>query len=109
MPRLTITLPKDIYEKIKAISGDQDESMSYTIAKMTELGLLVTENQKKNNGAKKLSEVEEHCFKLIIQVNAIIKNMAAKNLDFTQEEFDKLRDSSILKFNELMGMKQEEL
>ena len=109
MPRLTITLPKDIYEKIQAVSGEQEESMSFTIAKMTELGLLVTENQKNNNGVKKLSEIEEHCFKLIIQMNAIIKNMAAKNLDFAQEEFDKLRDSSILKFNELTGIKQEEL
>ena len=50
MPRLTITLPKDIYEKIQAVSGEQEESMSFTIAKMTELGLLVTENQKKKQG-----------------------------------------------------------
>lgn len=109
MPRLTITLPKDIYDKVQTIAGDQDESMSYTISKMTELGLLVTENQKNNNGVKKLSDIEEHCFKLTIQMNAIIKNMAAKNLDFSQEEFDKIRDSSILKFNELMGIKREEL
>lgn len=83
MPRLSITLPKDLYDKVVAISGDNDESMSYTIAKMTELGLLVTENQKKNK-AKTLSDIEEHCYKLTIQMNAIIKNIAAKQLDFKQ-------------------------
>jgi hypothetical protein len=108
MPRLSITLPKDLYDKVADISGDNDESMSYTIAKMTELGLLVTENQKKNK-AKSLSDIEEHCYKLTIQMNAIIKNLAAKKLDFTQDDFDKLRDQSVLKYNDLMGIEVEEL
>jgi len=109
MPRLSITLPKDIYDKVLAISGSNDESLSYTIAKMTELGLLVTENQKKNKTDKALPDVEDHCYKLIIQMNAIIKNMAAKQLDFTQEDFDALRDSAIIKFNDLVGIEPEEL
>ena len=109
MPRLTITLPKDIHEQIITIAGDNDESISYTIAKMTELGLLVTENQKKNKGEKKLSDIEEHCYKLTIQMNAIIKNMAARQLDFTQDTFDKIRDQAILKYNDLMGITVEEL
>ena len=108
MPRLSITLPKDLYDKVADISGDNDESMSYTIAKMTELGLLVTENQKKNK-AKSLSDIEEHCYKLTIQMNAIIKNLAAKKLDFTQDDFDKLRDQSVLKYNDLMGIEVEDL
>ena len=108
MPRLSITLPKDLYDKITVISGDNDESMSYTIAKMTDLGLLVTENQKKNK-AKVLSDIEEHCYKLTIQMNAIIKNIAAKQLDFDQDDFDKLRDASILKYNDLVGIEVEEL
>ena len=108
MPRLSITLPKDLYDKVVAISGDNDESMSYTIAKMTELGLLVTENQKKNK-AKSLSDIEEHCYKLTIQMNAIIKNIAAKQMDFKQEDFDKLRDAAILKYNDLIGIEAEEL
>lgn len=108
MPRLSITLPKDLYDKVADISGDNDESMSYTIAKMTELGLLVTENQKKNK-AKALSDIEEHCYKLIIQMNAIIKNIAAKQLDFNKDDFDKLRDAAILKYNELIGIEIEEL
>jgi hypothetical protein len=109
MPRITITLPKSIHEQVIAIAGDNDESISYTIARMTELGLLVTENQKNSNGEKKLSDIEEHCYKLTIQMNAIIKNLAAKKLDFTQDDFDKLRDQSVSKYNDLMGIKVEDL
>ena len=109
MPRVSITLPKDLYEKVTAIAGDNDESISYTIAKMTELGLLVTENQKKKEGEKPLSDIEAHCFKLMIQMNAIIKNLAAKQLEYNQDEFDKLRDLSVTKFNELMGILPDEL
>jgi hypothetical protein len=109
MPRITVTLPKNILDQVTAIAGDNDESISYTIARMTELGLLVTENQKNSGGEKKLSDIEEHCYKLTIQMNAIIKNLAAKQLDFTQNDFDKLRDKSILKYNDLMGIEVEEL
>ena len=109
MPRVSITLPKDLFEKITAIAGDNDESISYTIAKMAELGLLVTENQKKKQDEKSVSDIEEHCFKLMIQVNAITKNLAAKQLGYNQDEFDKLRDLSVNKYNELMGIFPEEL
>ena len=109
MPRITVTLPKSILDQVIAIAGNNDESISYTIARMTELGLLVTENQNNNDGEKKLSDIEEHCYKLTIQMNAIIKNIAAKQLDFTQDDFDKLRDQSILKYNDLMGIEIEEL
>lgn len=109
MPRITITLPKDIFDKANAIAKSNDESLSYTITRMTELGLLVTENQKKNQGATNLSEIESHCFKLIIQLNAIVKSMASKQLNFTQDDFDKLRDSAVQKYNDLIGLVPEEL
>lgn len=109
MPRLSITLPKDLYEKISSISGDNDESMSYTIAKMTELGLLVKESQENGKGKKNISDAEEHCLKLIIQMNAIIKNIAAKTLEYTQKDFDELRDSAVSKFNEIVGIKKDDL
>ena len=109
MPRLTITLPKDLYEKVNTIAGDSDESLSYTIAKMTELGLLVTENQKKKQSGSNHSEIEEHCYKLMIQMNAIIKNLAADQLKYSKDDFDKLRDSAIVKYNDLIGVSAEEL
>lgn len=109
MPRLTITLPTNLYNKVLLLARENDDSMSYTIARMTEEGLSINEKKKNNKDSKSIHDVEEHCLKLIIQMNAIIKTMAAKNLDFTQEDFDKLRDSSILKFNDLMGIPVEVL
>lgn len=108
VPRLTVTISNDLYKKIKALSNENDESLSSVIAKMTETGLSHYQN---NHDAlsSNLSLAEEHCYKLIIQMNAIIKNLAAKQLDYTQSDFDKLRDASILKFNDLIGIKREEL
>lgn len=109
MPRLSVTFPKDLCAKITAIAGDNDESISYTIAKMTELGLMVTENQKKNKNKKSMQDVEEHCYKLIIQMNAIIKSIAAKKLDYTKDNFDKFKDAAVARFNDLAGLVPEEL
>ena len=109
MPRLTITIPKDIYAKISTMANNNDQSLSHVIAKMTELGLMITENQKKNKNKKGMQDVEEHCYKLIIQMNAIIKNIAAKQLDYTKDNFDKFKDAALARFNDLAGLVPEEL
>lgn len=108
MPRLSITLPKDVYQKVMILSNENDDSLSATIARMTDLGLSYYQNSKTESSVN-LASVEEHCYKLIIQVNAIIKSLAAEKLGYTQTDFDKLRDASILKFNDLIGIKREDL
>ena len=45
MPRVTVTLPQDLHKKLSKYAGDNDDSLSYTITKMTEIGLMVTESQ----------------------------------------------------------------
>lgn len=110
MPRVTITLPKDLHEKLVKYAGDNDDSLSYTITKMTEIGLMISENQRQNKSPEdRFSDVEKHCFKLMIQMNALLKNMASKQLDYGQDEFKKLMDLSIHKYQELMGIVPEEL
>lgn len=110
MPRITVTLPNDLHDKLIKYAGDNDDSLSYTITKMTEIGLMVTESQQnKKNSEDRYSEIEKHCFKLMIQMNALLKNMASKQLDYGQDEFKKLMDLSISKYQELMGIAQEEL
>ena len=109
MPRLSITLPDTLYKKITELSADNKESLSNIIIKMTELGLSVSEKKLNNNATLNFSEVEAHCYKLTIQMNAIIKNLAAEKLGYSQIEFEKLRDLSINKFNELIGISPEEL
>ena len=45
----------------------------------------------------------------MIQMNALLKNRASKQLDYGQDEFKKLMDLSINKYQELMGIAPEEL
>ncbi|SEG42458.1 hypothetical protein SAMN02746093_02902 [Legionella quinlivanii DSM 21216] len=110
MPRVTITLPNALYAKLIKYAGDNDDSLSYTITKMTEIGLMVTEKSQESQSAEdQFSEIEKHCFKLMIQMNALLKNIASKQMDYGQEEFKKLMDLSINKYQELMGIAPEEL
>lgn len=110
MPRATISLPNDLYKKLVKYAGDQDDSLSYTITKMTEIGLMVTENQQHFKSAEdKFSDIEKHCFKLVIQMNALLKNMASNQMNYGQEEFKKLMDLSVNKYQELMRIAPETL
>ena len=45
----------------------------------------------------------------MIQMNSLLKNMASKQLDYGQDEFKKLADLSLGRYNELMGVKVEDL
>ena len=47
-------------------------------------------------------QVEQHCHHLIIQMNALIKNMSAEMLKFTQEDFERLRQAAMRKYNDLL-------
>ncbi|CZP44431.1 hypothetical protein [Legionella pneumophila] len=110
MPRVTVSLPKDLYEKLVNYAGDNDDSLSYTIAKMSEIGLMVTENKDEVKSPEdRFSTIEKHCFKLVIQMNALLKNMASSQLQYSQDEFKKLQDLTNDKYQELMGIKPEVL
>lgn len=110
MPRITVTLPNTLHQKLVKYAGDNDDSLSYTITKMTEIGLMVTESQQnKKSQEEQYPDIEKHCFKLIIQMNALMKNMATKQMDYGQDEFKKLMDLSINKYQELMGIVPDEL
>ncbi|WP_347251920.1 hypothetical protein [Legionella sp.] len=105
MPRVTINLPNNLNEKFLNYAANNDVSLSYTIVKMGEIGLMVTERQLENKTSEdKFSEVEVHCFKLIIQMNALIKNMAKSALGYGQDEFKKLIDLSDDKYQDLRNI-----
>lgn len=110
MPRVTITIPNDVHTKLLNYAGNNDDSLSYTIVKMAEIGIMVTENQQKNKSPEdRYSDIEKHCFKLMIQMNALLKNIAKQQLEYGDDEFKKLLDLSVLKYQELMGTLPEEL
>lgn len=110
MPRITITIPTKLHEKVLTYAHDNEISLSSAIAKMTEIGLMVTENQNEPKSIEdKFTEIEKHCFKLMIQMNGLLKNMAIKELGYGQDEFKKLMDASINKYQQIMGIAPEEL
>lgn len=109
MPRVTVHLPNDIHDKLIGYAKVNDVSLSSAVAKMSEIGLLVSENQNEKSPLDELSEIEKHCYKLTIQMNAFMKNIAAKQLDFNDDQFEKIRDNSIKKFNQLVGVEPEDL
>ena len=108
MPKLTISVPNDLYEKISKTAEKNDESMSNIIIKMTGLGFLVADSKDKKS-ASGLSEIDEHCSKLIIQMNALVKEMAEKNLGYDRLKFSSLRDKAVDRFNEIAGVSPDEL
>lgn len=74
MSRVTINLPTSLHEKFIKYATDNEVSLSYAIVKMGEIGLMVTERQLENKTLEnKFSEIEIHCFKLIIQMHALTK------------------------------------
>ena len=109
MPRVTVHLPNDIHDKLVSYAKGNDVSLSSAIAKMSEIGLLVSQSNDEKTPLDEMMDVEKHCYKLTIQMNAILKYMASKQLGFDDEKFDALRDSSVKKFNQLLGVEDEEL
>lgn len=110
MPRVTIHVPNDLHDKLTNMAEVNDDSLSATVTKMAEIGIMITENQKKNKSPEdRFTDIEKHCFKLSIQMNALMKNLATKELGYGTDEFKKLTDASINKYRELLGMEPDEL
>ena len=108
MPRVTIHLPNNLHNTLNAMVEKNDDSLSSTIAKMAELGTLVTENQRnKKSPEDRFSDIEKYCFKLMIQMGALVKNLSIKELGYGNDEFKKLNDACISKYRELLGLESE--
>jgi hypothetical protein len=101
MPRLTISLPQAVYNQFSSIAAQSDESMSGAINQLIMLGMHSIED----HHPVKLSQqhqVEQHCHHLIIQMNALIKNLSAEMLNFNQEDFERLWQAASIKYGELL-------
>src|SRR3990167_9925800 len=99
MPRVTIHVPNDVHDKLAKLAKINDDSLSSTITKMAEIGLMVTENQSKARDPEdQFSDIEKHCFKLTIQINSLLKNLASNSLGYGENEFKKLTEVSVNKY-----------
>ena len=64
MARITVTLPDTLHKQVLKIAHKENDSISYTTARLIEIGLMVMSN--KNKKENKTNELEEYCQKLII-------------------------------------------
>ena len=97
MPRLTISLPQVMHNRLSSLSVQQNESLSSIINNLLQVGM----HHFNKEPFKTPPAVEKHCQQLIIQINALIKNLSSEILKFNQNDFDQLRQAAIVKYNEL--------
>ena len=105
MPRITITLPNPVYNRLTSLALDADDSMSGIINRLLGVGMNCVNGE--NHQAElhqSTKQVEQHCQHLIIQMNALIKNMSAEILKFNQDDFDRLRQAAMGKYNDLVSI-----
>ena len=100
MPRLTITLPNPVYNRLSSIAMHSNDSMSNIINRLISLGMVNLDSEETTTVPSTL--VDQHCQQLIIQMNALIKNMSAELLKFKPEDFERLKQAALVKYNELM-------
>lgn len=102
MTRLTISLPENIHQRISNLAIKNNDSMSCIINRLIQVGL---HHWFENNATiSPVTTTERHCHQLIIQMNALIKNMSIELLKFTQEDFEQLHAAAVNKYNELQDI-----
>lgn len=102
MARITITMPDSLHAQVLKFSKKEQSSVSYTISKLVELGLLVA-NKKNQKQEGQPSKVEEHCNKLIIQINGILKELATEHFELSPEKIAKITQETTDKYKELIS------
>lgn len=109
MARITVTMPDNIHEKVLKLAGKEDDSISYTVTRLLEIGLMVMDSKNEKKSDDKSTELEDYCQKLIIQMNGIIKEIAIDKFDFNNEKITRITNDTLSKFNKLKGIHHESL
>lgn len=104
MTRITVTLPDPIHQQVIKIAATENDSLSYTIVRLVEIGLMVL-NSKEDGSTNQTNELEEYCQKLIIQINSIIKDIAINQFNFDKEKISCITKETLSQFNKLKQIK----
>lgn len=102
MSRLTISIPDNLHRRIASLAMKDNNSMSNIINQLLQTGLHYW--YEKNEISKTEPVVERHCHQLIIQMNALVKNMSVELLKFDKGDFEKLQEAALMKYNELRNI-----
>jgi hypothetical protein len=103
MARITVTIPDSLHMQVLKLAKKEGGSVSYTVSKLVELGLLVTNSKGQNQEDNSLSKIDEHCTKLLIQINGIIKEIAVENFEFTPEKIARITQETNDKYRDIVG------
>lgn len=103
MARITITIPDNLHTQVLKLAKKEGGSVSYTVSRLVELGLLVTNNKNQKPEENEVSKVDEYCNKLIIQINGILKEIAVGNFEFSPEKIAKITQETTEKYKDLMS------
>ena len=103
MARITITIPDNLHTQVLKLAKKEGGSVSYTVSRLVELGLLVTNNKNQKSEENEVSKVDEYCNKLIIQINGILKEIAVGNFEFSPEKIAKITQETTDKYKDLMS------
>lgn len=102
MPRLTISLSQGMYNRLSSLAIQHDVSLSNIVNKLVQIGM----QHLGEDIIKSHHHAEEHCQQLIIQMNALIRNLSVDILKFNQADFEQLRKAALSKYNELTTQSQ---
>ena len=106
MTKITVSIPENIHEQILKIAEEENDSISYTVTRLVEIGLMVVNNKPEQKVANQL---EEYCQKLVIQINGILKELAIHHFNFDKEKITAITNETILKFNNLKELTNNSL
>lgn len=97
MPRVSVSLTKPMHVRLSILANQENDSLSHLIGRLIQIGLYHFDKEETIIA----HPVEQHCQQLIIQMNALIKNISVELLKLDQNDFEKLRDAAIVKYHEL--------
>ena len=109
MPRITASLSNSLYVKIQEISMSNHDSLSNTLTKLAEVGLLVHEKQQGKSDGKATSDIEEYCYKLIIESHGLLRIIAREKHNINEETLDNLRHATLSLFKQKSGVSDNDL
>lgn len=107
--RVTISLDDAFYKVLMKISETQKKTLSSVIVEMALIGHKSEKQKEEDTSDNNLfTDIEKHSFKLIIQSYGILRQLAQKELNYEQNDFDQLRQLTLDKYEELMRIKKED-
>lgn len=101
MPRLTISLPQTTYNRLSSLSIQENDSLSNIINQLIGIGMNYLSDENAASIGRKDQKINRHCNFLIIQMNALLKNLSAEMLKLDQSDFEKLWKMTEQKLSEI--------